>query len=259
MDFKEEVSYNSDPGSRRRFLKQIAVGSCMALTPGEMPVVEAARKDQIRLKPGDVILFQGDSITDTTRNRLIKDANNLEALGYGYAYLCAVSMLCNHPEKRLSIYNRGISGNRVTDLINRWEVDCLSLRPDVVSILIGVNDFWSTLKGDTTDSSKTYWRKYVELLDRTRQRLPEIKLIICEPFAVKGVMYVDEAWYPGFKDYQHTVKEVAARYDAMLIPFQSYFDKAQKKENGAYWAVDGVHPTLAGHQLMAQSWLSKIK
>ena len=259
MEFIPEAGSNSLPGSRRRFLKHMTLGGCLALSQGDLSAETGPGMDRVKLKPGNVILFQGDSITDSVRNRSIKDANNLEALGYGYAYLCALSLLCNHAEKSLSIYNRGISGNKVTDLAGRWEEDCLSIRPDLISILIGVNDFWSTLKGDNTNAAGSFLRKYEELLDKTRQRLPEAAIILCEPFAVKGVMYVDETWFPGFKDYQHAVQETASRYKAVFIPFQSYFDKAQTKADGAYWAVDGVHPTLAGHQLMSQSWLKMIK
>ncbi len=256
----EEKNWDNS-SNRRNFLRQMAVGACVGMAPLNLMATEeeaSRKKNKIQINPGDVIVFQGDSITDANRKREITDANNLEALGYGYTYISTLKLLCDHAEKNLVIYNRGISGNKVTDLLDRWEKDCLLLKPNVLSILIGVNDFWSTLKGGT-NTPDAFLRKYEELLDRTRQRIPDCKIILGEPFAIKGVMFVDDKWYPQFKEYQQAVHEVSSKYKTVLISYQSHFDKAQKKASGSYWAVDGVHPSLAGHQLMSQCWLSKFK
>jgi len=217
---------------------------------------------KITLAPNEVILFQGDSITDAGRRKDPKDAdvpNTTGALGSGYAYLAAAELLLRHAEKKPVIYNRGISGNKVYQLAERWDKDCLDLKPTVLSILIGVNDFWHTLTGNYQGTVKTYTDDYKALLDRTRQRLPGVKLIIGEPFAVAGVKAVDEKWYPAFQDYQAAARSLAAQYNATLIPYQNIFDQAQKRAPGAYWTGDGVHPSIAGNQLMAQAWLATFK
>ncbi|HBW82260.1 MAG TPA: lysophospholipase, partial [Sphingobacterium sp.] len=97
------------------------------------------------LNNDDIILFQGDSITDVGRDRNNKNANDTAALGHGYALLAASQLLNKYPAKRLKVYNTGISGNRVPDLQKRWQEDTLAINPTVLSILIGVNDFWRTI------------------------------------------------------------------------------------------------------------------
>ncbi|OUJ70598.1 SGNH/GDSL hydrolase family protein [Hymenobacter crusticola] len=249
---------------RRTFLKNASVGTLAAITmPSALLAAEASPKAQkISLAPNDVILFQGDSITDAGRKKDPKDANvpnSSGALGSGYAYLAAAELLLRHADQNLTIYNRGISGNKVYQLAERWDADCLDLKPTVLSILIGVNDFWHTLTGKYQGTVKTYTDDFTALLNRTRQRLPDVKLIVGEPFAVPGVKAVDEKWFPAFKDYQAAARSIAAQFNATLIPYQRIFDQAQKQAPGSYWTGDGVHPSVAGNQLMAQAWLETIK
>jgi len=124
---------------------------------------------------------------------------------------------------------------------------------------VGVNDFWHTLTNGYKGTIKTYQDDYKALLDRTKQKLPELKLIIGEPYAVIGVKAVDEKWYPAFNDYRHAAREIADSFGAAFIPYQDIYDKAQKSAPGSYWTADGVHPTLAGARLMAQAWLETVK
>ncbi|WP_324672154.1 SGNH/GDSL hydrolase family protein [Hymenobacter sp. GOD-10R] len=257
-------STNHPDATRRDFLKKAsiasfaAVGSPALLFAAE-PTTTAAK---ISLAPNEIILFQGDSITDAGRKKDPKDAdvpNTSGTLGSGYAYLAAAELLLRHAEKKPLIYNRGISGNKVYQLAERWDHDCLDLKPTVLSILIGVNDFWHTLTSNYQGTVKTYTDDYKALLDRTRQRLPSVKLIIGEPFAVTSVKAVDEKWYPAFQDYQAAARSLAAQYNATLIPYQHIFDQAQKRAPGAYWTGDGVHPSVAGNQLMARAWLDTFK
>lgn len=255
---------NHPDSTRRGFLKKASAASLLAVgSPKLLFATEATPKvSKITLAPNDIILFQGDSITDAGRKRDIKDAdvpNTAGTLGSGYAYLAAAELLLRHADKQLVIYNRGISGNKVYELADRWDKDCLDLKPNVLSILIGVNDFWHTLTSNYQGTVKTYTNDYKTLLDRTRQRLPNVKLIIGEPFAVTSVKVVDEKWYPAFKDYQAAARSLAAQFNATLIPYQSIFDQAQKRAPGAYWTSDGVHPSVAGNQLIANAWLDTFK
>lgn len=248
--------------SRRNFFKKATLASVGALTiPQLVSEVFATEnyKKKISINKGDTILFQGDSITDAGRKKDDASVNTAGALGTGYAMLAASDLLFKYADKGLKIYNRGISGNKVYQLAERWEKDALDLKPQVLSILIGVNDFWHTLTNKYTGTIKTYQDDLKALLDRTKKQLPDVQFIIGEPFAVKGVKAVDEKWYPAFDDYRKSAKEMAESFDAVFIPYQSIFDKAQKTAPGVYWTGDGVHPSLAGAHLMAHAWMEAVK
>lgn len=213
----------------------------------------------IRVERDDVILFQGDSITDNGRNKESTATNNLGALGGGYAMLATAYLLRQLPQLNLQFINRGISGNKVHQLAERWEEDCLQLQPNVLSILIGVNDYWHTKTGGYTGTLQTYADDYRKLLDDTLARLPKIKLVIGEPFAVNGIRAVTDDWYPDFDGYREVAKNIASEYKAAFIPYQAIFDKASNQIDRTYWTHDGVHTTLAGSQLMAEAWASVIR
>ena len=132
--------------------------------------------------------------------------------------------------------------------------ECLDIKPNVLIILIGVNDYAYERKDNKT--FKTYRDDYKALLDRTK--LTRCKLIIGEPFAIPGVKAVDETWFPAFDEYRYAAKEIAKSFDAVFIPYQRVFDKAQKEVLGIYWTHDGVHVSLAGAQLMAHSWMEAV-
>jgi len=249
---------------RRSFLKKAAMGSMMALSMPEIVSAAfakepAAKAAKFTLKKDDVILFQGDSITDAGRKREDAKPNDVGSLGRGYSFLAAASLLEKHADKNLQIYNKGISGNKVYQLAERWDADCLDLKPDVLSILIGVNDFWHTLTNGYTGTVQKYRDDYKALLTLTKDKLPDVKLIIGEPFAVTGVRAVDDKWYPAFNDYRAAAREIAVSFGATFIPYQTIFDKAQKLAPGAYWTGDGVHPSIAGNALMAHAWQEAVK
>lgn len=251
----------SNHSPRRKFLRNLSLGTlaAAALPDLSFAAVHSERAKKITLKKDAVILFQGDSITDAGRKRDHDEANHGGALGTGYAFLAAAALLKQFPDRNLKIYNRGISGNKVYQLAERWDADCLNLQPDVLSILIGVNDYWHTLTGGYTGTIKTYKDDFTALLDRTKQKLPNVQLIIGEPFAVNHVKAVDDKWFPAFNDYRAAAKEIAGKYDAVFIPYQEIIDKAQQSAPGSYWTGDGVHPSLAGAELMAISWLNSVK
>jgi len=251
---------DSNFNSRRSFIKKAAISAVTAISIPEIlsASLPAAKIKSIKLLKDQVILFQGDSITDSGRNREDNSFNNARPLGNGYAFLAAAELLGEYASLSLKIFNKGISGNKVFQLAERWDKDCLELKPDVLSILIGVNDIWHKLDGRYDGTPQIYRNDYIALLERTTKSLPNIKLIICEPFAVKGVKAVDDRWYPEFFEYQKIAKEIAAQFGATFIPYQSIYDEAQKKAPGSYWTGDGVHPTLAGAQLMAKAWMKAI-
>jgi len=246
--------------TRRDFLKTAAVSGAMLSIPGIVAsAMSLSQALQISLQKDDVILFQGDSITDAGRDKNVKTPNTSPMIGSGYAILAAGELLFKHAEKDLTIYNKGISGNKVHQLAERWDADCIELKPNVLSVLIGVNDFWHTKTGGYQATVKTYEDDYRTLLKRTVAALPGVKLIIGEPFAVKGIRAVDDSWYPEFDKYRETAKKLADEFNAVFIPYQKVFDEAQKSAPGVYWTHDGVHASLAGACLMANAWLEAVK
>jgi lysophospholipase L1-like esterase len=247
--------------NRRNFIRKAALGGLMAAGIPEILSAATGSKaiKKTYLEKDNVVLFQGDSITDAGRNKEDNSFNNTRALGSGYAMLSAAALLEKYASLNLKIYNKGISGNKVFQLADRWDKDCLDIKPNVLSILIGVNDIWHKLNGQYNGTVEIYRKDYIALLERTKKALPGVRLVICEPFGVKGVKAVDDKWYPEFLDYQKAAREIADQFGAVFVPFQRIFDEAQKRAPGVYWTGDGVHPSFAGAQLMAQAWMQAVK
>lgn len=246
--------------NRRSFLREIAaaaLGTAGACWLPAMTGKQAKKNSEYAVIPSDgTVLFQGDSITDAGRNRNDKGPNT--GLGGGYAFLATARLRKLLAPRNISCYNRGISGNKVFQLSDRWQEDALSLSPDLLSILIGVNDYWHTLN-DYEGTVEVYERDFRKLLRRTKEQLPEVTLVIGEPFVVpEGSSVSKEQWMPDFRAYQKVARELAREFDAGFIPYQSVFDKASKEVSPTYWTGDGVHPTLAGSQLMAEAWLQTV-
>lgn len=252
----------SDTYSRRSFFKQAGLGA--AAVTG-MPLLMQSCSIELEssnmadtFSKGDVVLFQGDSITDAGRNKEQELPNNPWSFGVGYANHIAAWLLAEMPGKDLTIYNRGISGNKVFQLADRWGKDCLDLKPDVLSILIGVNDYWHFRNGVYEGTPEVYELDYRNLITRTMETLPDLKLIICQPFILTGTTAVDESWLEPFSAYQAIAKKIAGEFSAVWVPFQEAFDRAIEQAPPTYWAGDGVHPSMAGAQLMAKTWLEAL-
>ena len=224
------------------------VATTAALTGGGTAVWQAPNT----AKP-TVVLFQGDSITDCGRDRNSKEANANGALGTGYALFAAAASLAARPERALKFFNRGISGNKVPDLQQRWRADTIDLHPDVLSILIGVNDFWHKLDHGYTGTVKDYEDQYTALLEETRNALPRTYVIVFEPFVLRCGA-VTERWFPEFDQRRAAAARVAAHAHATFVPLQTIFDRKTRSSPPEYWAADGVHPTPAGHALIAEQW-----
>lgn len=239
--------------NRRGFLA--AAGGALALStlPGEARGASPGAEP----KPGTTILFQGDSITDVSRKRDATGPDDTAGLGSGYPLLLAGGLLARYPEQRLRIFNRGISGNTVPDLQQRWRVDTLDLQPDLLSILIGVNDLWHKLAGNTSGTVADYEEQYSSLLAGTRRRLPEVKLVILEPFVLRTGA-VDARWFPEFDERRAAAARVAARAGARFLRLQSLFDRLTRRAPPEYWLADGVHPTAAGHAAIADLWRRSV-
>ncbi|NMO97585.1 SGNH/GDSL hydrolase family protein [Paenibacillus lemnae] len=204
------------------------------------------------------ILFQGDSITDGSRGRN-DDPNHI--LGHGYPYIIAARLGRDLAATTPEFINRGISGNRVSDLYARWNEDAISLQPDVLSILAGVNDAAKIAEGLPAGATDRFERVYRHLLEETREVLPGTGLILCEPFVVQAGAQ-DRNWeglIAKVTEYQHIVKQLAHEFDAVWVPLQAALDEACQVAEASYWVWDGIHPTTAGHQILADQWLAVVQ
>ncbi len=208
-----------------------------------------------------VILFQGDSITDALRSR-----DNDQFAGNGYPTLVKAKLGYDEPGK-YTFLNRGISGNRVVDLYARIKIDLINLKPDVLSILIGVNDVWHEEEIKNGVDAAKFERIYDMLLDEVQEALPGIRLIILEPFVLHGKATENTPEHPTRWEYFRdetplraaAAKRVAERHGATFVPLQHLFDEACQLAEPAYWLHDGVHPTAMGHELIAREWLKAFR
>ena len=216
----------------------------------------AAQQPLHFLHRGDTLLFQGDSITDGGRQRTGSDYNHI--MGQDYAYVLAAEIGSRYPEENFTFVNRGISGDRVMDLAARWQTDTLDLKPQLLSILVGVNDTLAV--GAKSETLEQYETIYDKLLADTIAALPETKIVLGEPFLLPvGRQKANfAAEMVEVKKRQAVVARLGAKYHLPVVHYQAAFDDACAKSPAEHWSWDGVHPTYAGHGLMAQEWLRTV-
>lgn len=199
------------------------------------------------------ILFYGDSITDADRNRAVDNARS--SYGNGFVMQIAGRLY----EKSLTDYeiiNRGVSGNRIVDLYARVKSDLWNLKPDLISILIGVNDVWHELNRQNGVEIDRFEKIYKMLIEETIERLPNAKIVINEPFVLKGE--ATEAKYAEFlavKEYAKVTENLAREYGLYFLPLQNAIDEAAEKYGASVVLADGVHPTVQGAVVIANEWM----
>lgn len=204
------------------------------------------------------VLFQGDSVTDCGRNSCSGSGITANGIGPGYPGMIAAKLNCDRTDIEWNFINRGISGNRIVDLYARWKADCINLAPDILSILIGVNDTWHHFGSNNGVEVPRYARFYRELLTWTREALPQVKFILMDPFVCPDVNE-RSLFVPELIERRKVVAELAKEFGAVHIPLQDLFDQAFKRAPQSHWAADGVHPTPAGHQLITDAWIQAAK
>lgn len=203
------------------------------------------------------ILFQGDSITDCGRDR-----NHSEQVGTGYPNLIKAELGFEHPGK-FAFYNRGVSGDRVLDVYARIVRDILHIQPDFMSILIGVNDVWHGLDWQNGTGLERYEKVYNVLIDEIKAELPDCRIIILEPFVLRGSATDDredqpnrfELFYNGVREMANAARRVAEKHALPFVALQNKFDVMAQKADPSYWLADGVHPTAMGHELIKREWI----
>jgi lysophospholipase L1-like esterase len=229
----------------------IAAEVYRALT-GQMAPGMADVNDQMpAFRARESVLFQGDSITDGNRGR---NADPNHILGHGYAFLVAAQNGAKFAQRQMAFANRGVSGNKVSDLAARWTNDTIDLKPTLLSILIGVNDASARVPLAQFEAN------YDKLLADTIAALPGVRLVLCEPFSLPVGAKKDnwDIWFADIKARQAVVERLGTKYRAPVVHFQAAFDEAAKRAPASYWIWDGVHPTYAGHQLMADEWTRTV-
>ena len=202
------------------------------------------------------ILFQGDSITDADRSR-----TDNSRLGVGYARLVEASLGFDEPGKH-EFFNRGISGNRIVDLYARIKCDIINLKPDVMSILIGVNDVWhETGENPNGVDNEKFFKIYSMLIEEVKEALPNIKIMILEPFVLKGCS-TELHWDYFSKEVPMRAamsRKIAEKYNLPFVELQAGFDKLAEAAPNEYWLGDGVHPSAKGHEFIKREWLKTFE
>ncbi len=204
------------------------------------------------------ILFQGDSITDTDRSR-----QDLNQLGRGYAHFVKAALGSREPNAHVFM-NRGICADRIVDLYTRIKSDVINLQPDFLSILIGVNGVLHEIEWQNGVDAEKFEKIYTLYLEEIRAALPQVKLMLLEPFVLPGT-FTSKILEDGSDKYtlyregievrSAAVRRIADKFGAHFLPLQDMFDDAVKEAPPSYWMWDGVHPTEAGHYRIAQRWM----
>lgn len=208
-----------------------------------------------------IILFQGDSITDCGRSR-----TDFEHMGGGYPVLVKAQLGYENPEE-YAFQNRGISGNRIVDVYARIKADIINLKPDYMSILIGVNDVWHEFDEHNGVDEEKYEKIFCMLIEEIQEALPDIKIMILEPFCLRGLGTENTEEEPDkwnifstqVKKRAEKAKHVAEKYGLIFVTLQDKFDEAAKTAANSYWLRDGVHPTAMGHELIKREWIKAFQ
>ena len=213
------------------------------------------------------VLYIGDSITDgawgqpkkwnsTSQERNHTDYNHI--FGHGYMMISASTLMADNPGE-YECFNRGISGNTLLDLKNRWQEDAIDLKPDYISILVGTNDVDQYLYNQEKPFDIKAWEVMLDsLITDTYKQLPDVRFILCTPFVAKVGKRGEEANFARrsqlVRECADVVERVAKKRNAAVVPFNKLFAELTAPSLD-YWCWDGIHPTPAGHKKMADLWL----
>lgn len=208
------------------------------------------------------ILLQGDSITDFYRDRN-NDRNNqawsCSGVGTGYANRLMGDIMYKYPGK-YKVINLGIGGNKITDFYARIRQDCINVKPDYLTILLGVNDVWHEYDYDCGNDKDKYFKVYCMCIEEIKKALPNIKIYILEPFILESdVTRKNDGMIEKVKEIAIMARKVAEKYGLKFIELQKSFDELTKIAEPTYWLADGVHPTLAGHKMIAEKVLKVLE
>jgi lysophospholipase L1-like esterase len=250
--------------SRRTFLKTSILTSLASFLPfgsimGETKIRSKALRTELKSDEKNLVfLFQGDSITDGNRGR---NADPNHIMGHGYAFSVTSRVGADFPNDGFTFYNRGISGNKVSDLQKRWQTDTLDLKPNVLSILVGINDVDEFIKNPgSAPGPEEFEMTYRDILNQSENANPSTLFVLGLPFFYPiGSRKVNgEKWNDGTIKRATVVRKLANEFNAVLVDYPTLFDKAMKNTSPDYWIWDGIHPTVFGHELMTREWIKQV-
>jgi len=252
--------------NRRTFLRTGAIAGSAALAQAETskdsvsgPAVSGYGYHLPAFPEGSRLLFIGDSITDMKWGRNEKDRNHY--LGHSYVYLIASRLGVDLPQAKLEFFNRGHSGNRLVDLKSRWQKDVIDMKPDLLSILVGVNDR-KAKEGESVDFEK--WEAdYRHVLASSREANRDLRIVLLDPFVLQSGWWMTKGgqWKVSrtqLDQMRVIVAKLVQEFDAVHVPTQDVFDAAAKAVSPEQWIWDGVHPLPQGHELIARRWLEEV-
>jgi acyl-CoA thioesterase I len=239
--------------TRRRFIRDLGALTAAALAVPVSSASDEAPSMPANLPANSVLLFQGDSITDCSRDRTRTWPNDPAALGSGYVGRIAGDLAAEHPGAGWQFLNRGISGDRSIDLLARWRKDALRLQPHLVSILVGVNDTWHERLNGNGVPIERFGEIFRMLLVDLRREQPRVRLVLGEPFSLQGGDFKDE-WRDELRKRSEVVRDLAREFSGSFVPYQDVFDRALDRFSPSELASDGIHPSPLGHRLMAEAW-----
>lgn len=202
------------------------------------------------------ILFQGDSITDSFRSR-----EGDTYMGCGYPAIVAADLSFKYP-KEFTFINRGVSGDRCRGVLNRMRNDIYDVKPDVLSILVGINDVWKEFAEPGGVDGNIYLGIYDILIKEIKSKFPDSKLMIIEPFTSPACMPDKEHWdlfKKGYDIVREKTKEIAKKHNAVFVPTMDEMTNLINKYGSECYLLDGTHPTQAGHRLIANAWLKAFE
>ncbi len=202
------------------------------------------------------IIFLGDSITDTGRNT---QNGSTTSIGQGYALIASSKLSAEKPGS-YHFVNAGISGSRIVDIYARIKSDAWNHNPEIISILAGVNDVWHELSVQDGVDSERFEAVLRMLIEDTRKRFPNAHFILMEPFVLPGsaTQLHWDIFHREVRARAAIVRKLASQYQAFFVPLQDLFDQACQMQEASYWLPDGVHPSPAGHYLIADAWLNSF-
>ncbi|MHC5375145.1 SGNH/GDSL hydrolase family protein [Enterococcus sp. LJL120] len=202
------------------------------------------------------LVFVGDSITDCNRN-YNTTIGAVDSLGEGYVSLINAYTTAFHPEKELMIINQGVGGNRVTDLKARWQ-EILALKPDYLTIMIGINDVWRHFDNKFTQIEQVnkilFEQTYTELIKQSLAA--HSKIILLSAFMLEANNL--DPMKQMVAEYNEITKKIAANFSLTYIDIQAEMDKFTAIQSSYALSSDRVHLSLPGHAIIAKSWLEAV-
>jgi lysophospholipase L1-like esterase len=218
-----------------------------------MQIINGGIKMKDMFTDGQVVLFQGDSVTDCGRDR-----EDITSLSEGYPGVVAKMFHLIYPERKVTFVNKGISGNRVIDLLGRFDTDFKAVNPDFISILIGINDTWRRYDSNYPTSTEQFEATYRELLSKIKKEMPQCKIMLIEPFVLNSLP--DRAsWREDLDPKILAVRKLAKEFADYYLPMDGIFAKAEVEEYTCTEITgDGVHPSAIGHSIIAKEYLKAL-